>query len=71
MGDEPLTPFQSRVKAGALIITTAAGLALLLHDWGPGTVFSGIRPAVKSILNRAYGIQPQRSQASKSDDRSL
>jgi hypothetical protein len=31
---------------------------LLLHNWGEGTVFSGIRPAVKSALNRAFDVKP-------------
>lgn len=68
MAHEPLTPFQSRLKAATLVITTAAGVALLLHDWGPGNVFSDIRPAVKSVLNRAYGVQPQQSQTVKKGD---
>ncbi|KAK9807167.1 hypothetical protein WJX73_003072 [Symbiochloris irregularis] len=61
MANEPLTPAQSRIKAATVLLTTVAGCALLLHDWGPGTVFSGVRPAVKSVLNRVYGTQPQQS----------
>lgn len=68
MANEPLTPAQSRIKAATVLLTTVAGCALLLHDWGPGTVFSGVRPAVKSVLNRVYGTQPQQGDQSRKTD---
>ena len=46
----PSAKFQLRVKQGTRVITAVAFVALLLHDWGPGTVFSGIRPALDSVL---------------------
>ena len=67
MAKEPLTPFQSRLKAGTFVITSVAAFALLLHDWGPNNVFSGVRPAVKAALNRAYGIEPRQKQPRKED----
>ena len=59
MVNDPLTPRQSRLRAATLVITTAAGLTLLLQDWGPGNAFSGIRPALKSVLNRVYRTETQ------------
>lgn len=54
--------FQLRVKTGAAVSTAVALAALLLYDWdaaqGHKTVFSGIRPALRSVLDRAYGVQP-------------
>lgn len=48
---------QRRVKAVTPIVTGALLAALLLHNWGEGTVFSGIRPAVKSTLNRVFDVK--------------
>lgn len=62
MPPEPLTPFQARVKAGTLVVTISAGIALLLHDWGPGNVFSPIRPAVKAALDRVFGVESDKKQ---------
>lgn len=59
---EHLAPSQLRIKVLAPLITGAAFAVLLLQDWGEGTVFSGIRPALKSVLNRAIG--PQQSHSS-------
>lgn len=69
MIEEPPSPFQLRVKAGAIVLTAAAGAALLLLDWdsnasraplGPTeNVFSGIRPAIKRALNALYGVPPK------------
>lgn len=62
VGEEPPTPFQLRVKAGAFVATAAVTAALLLYDWGQApagrqdNVFSGIRPALKSFLNQLYGV---------------
>ena len=57
MAHEPLTPLQSRLKAGTLVISTAVGISLLLHDWGPGNCFSGIRPGLDSLLKRVSGTK--------------
>ena len=64
MPEEPLFRFQHRVKAVTVVITTAVGVSLLLHDWGPGNVFSPIRPALKRFFNSIYGVEPaeQRTQ---------
>ena len=62
MVKESLSPSQLRVKVITPIITGAVLAVLLLQDWGEGTVFSGVRPAVKSVLNRTFGAQqPPRS----------
>jgi hypothetical protein len=58
MVQESQTRVQLRIKAATPVITGLALVALLLHDWGEGNVFSGIRPAVKSTLNQLYGAQP-------------
>lgn len=73
MREEPPSPFQLRVKAGAAILTAAAAAALLLLDWdanasraplGPTeNVFSGIRPAIKRALNALYGVPPKHPSA--------
>ena len=52
--DEVPTLWQRRVKAGTAVACVAATVVLLLHDWGEGNVFSGIRPALKRRLNQAY-----------------
>ena len=67
MVKEPLSPSQLRIKVLAPIVTGAALAALLLQDWGEGTVFSGVRPAVKSALNRVLGAQQPPRSNSKSD----
>lgn len=52
-----------RVKAVTAVITTLTAASLLVFDWdasqGHETVFSGIRPALKKVLNRAYGVEPR------------
>ena len=58
MPEEPPTRFQLRVKAVTAVITAATAVSLLLADWGPGNVFSPIRPALKQYFNRLYDIQP-------------
>ena len=60
MVEEPQSRTQLRIKAATPVITGLALIALLLHDWGEGNVFSGIRPAIKSSLNRLYGTQPSK-----------
>ncbi len=70
MVQEPLSPSQLRIKLVTTVVTGAALAVLLLQDWGEGTVFSGVRPAVKSVLNRALGAQKPSSSsapASQSD----
>lgn len=57
MPEELPTPGQLRIKAATAVVTAISVGALLLYDWGPDNVFSGIRPAVKSALNRIYGVQ--------------
>ena len=68
MTKEPQTKVQLRIKAATPIVTGLALAALLLNDWGEGNVFSGIRPAVRSALNRLYGTQspPPDSKRSRS-----
>ena len=70
MVEEPQSRAQLRIKAATPVITGVALVALLLHDWGEGNVFSGIRPALKSSLNRLYGTQPPSKQQRppKADD---
>ena len=55
MREEPPTRTQLRIKAITALITGASLATLLLHDWGDNNVFSGVRPAVKSVLNRLLG----------------
>ena len=62
MPEEPPTPAQLRIKAGTIVVTTLSLGALLLHDWGPNNVFSGVRPAVKRFFNQVYGVQPKPQQ---------
>ena len=49
----------ARRLRSATAATTAllAGGLILLVDWGPGTVFSGARPAVRGVFNRLYGVE--------------
>lgn len=67
-------PFQLKVKASTAVATALALGALLLFDWdkatgGHQTVFSGIRPAVKRVLNQVYGIeQPEVTQPRQQSD---
>ena len=61
MHEDPPTRSQLRVKALTVVVTAGALLTLVLHDWGEGTVFSPIRPALRGALNRVYGL-PQPSQ---------
>ena len=58
MPEEPSTRFQLRVKAVTAAITAVTAVSLLLADWGPGNVFSPIRPALKRYFNSIYNIQP-------------
>lgn len=48
-----------RLRSGTAALTAAlAGGLVLLHDWGPGPhVLSGLRPALRRALNRAYGVE--------------
>ena len=59
-GDEGGPPGALKLKAFTAVATAALALGLLLVEWEPVTggqpnVFSGVRPAVKSALNRFYG----------------
>ena len=59
-GDEGGPPGALKLKAFTAVATAALALGLILVDWEPATggqpnVFSGVRPAVKSALNRFYG----------------
>ena len=58
MPQEPLSRSQLRIRAATAAITTVVGLSLLLQDWGPGNVFSPVRPALKRFFNSVYGVQP-------------
>lgn len=66
---EPPTQHQLRIKAWTAVATAAAMATLLLYDWDAATghknIFSGIRPAVRSALNRVYGVDPPAPVASK------
>ncbi len=55
MREEPPTRIQLRIKTITAVVTGASLATLLLYDWGDDNVFSGIRPAVKSVLNRLLG----------------
>jgi hypothetical protein len=50
------TPLQRGIKVGTALVTVVLLGGLLLADWGPNNVFSGVRPAVKSTLNRFYKV---------------
>ena len=58
MPPEPLDRFQTRIRAATAVITAAVGCSLLFQDWGPGNVFSPIRPAIKRYLSSVFGVQP-------------
>ena len=66
MREEPPTRIQLRIKTITAVVTAASLAALLLYDWGDDNVFSGIRPAVKSVLNRLLG--PSQKPDSKAQD---
>jgi hypothetical protein len=57
---EPPTQFQLRVKTWTAVATAGAFVACLLYDWdsavGHKTVFSGVRPAIKRVMNKVYGV---------------
>jgi len=51
-----------RLRSGTAGLTALlAGGLLLLHDWGPGNVLSGVRPAVRRALNGLYGVEEEGS----------
>lgn len=54
--------FQRRVKAWTVAVTAVTVVSLVVFDWdkahGHETVFSGIRPALRNVLNRLYGVDP-------------
>lgn len=56
---EAATRVQRRLRAGTAAATTVLLVALALHDWGPGTVLSPVRPAVKRALNAVYGVRSE------------
>lgn len=59
MIEEPPNPAHLKLKAATAVATVALAAGLLLFDWdaqtGHQTVFSSVRPTVKSALNRLYG----------------
>jgi hypothetical protein len=59
------TRYQRQVRAWTGIITIATFAGLLMYDWdthvGHHNVFSGIRPKIKSVLNRLYGVEPSKA----------
>lgn len=61
-----------RVKAGTAVATAACLTFLVLLDWdhiiGRKTVFSGIRPAVKSCLNSAFGVPGHKGVEARGDE---
>ena len=63
MREDPPTRAQLRIKAVTAVVTGVSLATLLLYDWGDDNVFSGVRPAVKSVLNRLLG--PKRDSDSK------
>jgi len=54
---EAATRAQRRLRAFTAATVAALAGGLLLQDWGPGTVLSPVRPAVKKALNAAYGVK--------------
>ena len=59
MIEDPPSRTQLRIKAITAVITGASLATLLLYDWGDDNVFSGIRPTVKSVLNRLLRSSPK------------
>jgi len=59
MREDPPSPSQLKIKAITPIVTCATLAVLLLYDWGEGNVFSGIRPAVKSVFNSLLNPKPK------------
>lgn len=81
--DDRPTPAHLRLKAATAVVTVAITVGLLLCDWdtntghGHPTVFTTVRPAIKSALNRLYGRdgaaaaqQEQQQQQQRQHDRS-
>lgn len=71
MVEEPPSPTQLRIKAGTVVVTAIAAVSLLLYDWdsvakGP-TVFTAVRPALKKVFNRVYGVGDSVSSSKPSD----
>ena len=58
----PEQPGGSKLKAFTIVTTAVVSLTLVCFDWSktsPGpTVFDNIRPALRSVVNRFYGVQP-------------
>ena len=58
-----LSALRASVIPGTAVVTGLVLVTALLYDWSGGTgkphVFSPIRPAVKSALNRLYGVTPK------------
>jgi hypothetical protein len=54
--------WQSRVKAFTFVLCAYTAVSCALTDWdhifGKEHIFSNIRPGLKSLLNRAYGVDP-------------
>lgn len=61
---EPPSRFQLQVKAWTVVATAATFAGLILYDWDKSTgyenIFSGIRPAIKSRVDKLYGVDRQR-----------
>ena len=66
---EAPSKFQLQVKAGTAIVTVITAGFCLLYDWdraqGDHNVFSGIRPALKGVLNRLYGVSPGKDEGER------
>jgi len=56
---EALSRYQRRVRTATAAVTVVVVLGTLLMDWTPVSgerhVFSEVKPAVRSALNRAFG----------------
>ncbi len=57
----PEQPGGSKLKAFTIFSTAVVSLTLVCFDWSktsPGpTVFDNVRPALRSVINRIYGVQ--------------
>jgi len=67
--------WQSRVKAFTFVLCAYTAVSCALADWdhifGKEHIFSNIRPGVRALLNRAYGVDsPAAAPATAPEDNS-
>lgn len=52
------------IRVWTIVLTAFTATTLLIYDWdkaqGHINAFSGIRPAIRSALNKVYGVEPRR-----------